>query len=221
MGGGDDTVIIGDNSVIHDTILGGETAEVNGDTLMIGDTQICSEDGSATATAHTLADQVAGLNPDSDTVTYLGQTYTWAEFEHITSGMRFGPCFGRIDDGRINAYDLAAPDALYCVQGGGVSVWDIDTVGQGTYSFAITRAQIEAAFAQAAASGQNTMIDADDLGNALYALSDGHTIQFNAPETNEPWKTYSLPVRAGSLPGGVGTSTPPLDFRGGANRMQV
>ncbi len=192
MGGGDDTVIIGDNSVIHDTILGGETNEVNGDTLMIGDTQICSEDGQATATAHTLADQFSGLNPDSDTVTYLGQTYTWAEFEHITSGMHFSPCIGWIDDGRINAYDIGAPDALYCVQGGGVSVWDIDTVGQGTFSFAITTEQIEAAFGQAVSSGQNTLIEADEIGNAFYALSDGHTIQFNAPETNEPWKTYTF-----------------------------
>ena len=33
---------------------------------------------------------------------------------------------GHIDDGRINAYDLAAPLAAYCTADHGMEVWDID-----------------------------------------------------------------------------------------------
>lgn len=188
MDGGDDTVIVGDYAVVLNTIFGGETGELFGDRILIGDGQICSEDGAAVA----MARGINALNPDAGTVTYLGQTYTWAEFEHIATAAHFAPCVGSIHDGRINAYDLGAPDALYCVQGGGESVWEIDLDGQGTYSFYVTTAQVNSAFDQAVASGINQSIGSDDLGNIFYALSDGHTIAFFAPELREPDKTYQF-----------------------------
>ncbi len=184
MGGGDDTVVVYDDAVVDGTMYGGETGETYGDVLIIGSGMYCSEDVNDNNTATKLN----SLNPDGGDVTYRGQTYTWAEFEHIASGMRFSPCFGRINDGRINAYDLAAPAALYCTVDAGVSIWAIDTEGQGTFSFYATHDQVEAAFTEAVASGVNQMIGQDDHGNAIYALSDGHSIQFMGPQSDG--KTY-------------------------------
>lgn len=132
------------------------------------------------------------LDPDSGTVTYMGQTYTWSEFERITHGTNVGPCIGVIRDGRINAYDLGAPNALYCTVENGVSVWEIDLEGSGTFSFAVSAEQIASAFEQAAATQTNTVIGSDALGNTLYALSDGHTIAFFAPDLREAGKMYQF-----------------------------
>ena len=59
-----------------------------GDLLLIGDGQICSEDGTAVANAQ----NIDALDPDSGSVTYLGQTYTWTQFEHIASGAHLQSC---------------------------------------------------------------------------------------------------------------------------------
>jgi hypothetical protein len=186
MGDGDDVVLIGDGAVIDDTVLGGEDAEVNGDALFIGDSQICSEDQQAVTDALALST----LDPNSGTVFYKGQEYTWAEFEHIASGGNVHPCVGQINDGRVNRFDLGAPNALFCTVGGGVSVWQIDLTGKGAFSFAVTAAQVTAAFEQAVSSGVNQQIAADSLGNVLYALSDGHTITFVGHDLREPGKQY-------------------------------
>jgi hypothetical protein len=190
MGDGDDTVLIGDHAVVTDTVLGGEGGEVSGDSILIGDGRVCSEDAQAVADAQASAAAIGSLNPDSDTVTYLGQTYTWAEFEHIASGKAVSPCVGQINDGRINRFDLGAPDALYCTVGGGISVWQIDLTGTGTFSFAVTHDQIDAAFNQAISSGINQQIASDSFNNVLYALSDGHTITFVGHDLREPGKLY-------------------------------
>jgi hypothetical protein len=71
-----------------------------------------------------------------------------------------------------------------------VSVWEIDLEGQGTFSFAVTQEQIDAAFVEAIASQSNVLIDADDLGNSFYANSDGHTVVFIGPDLREPEKQY-------------------------------
>jgi len=187
LGGGDDLMIVGDHSHVPEEMLGGETDEVDGDTLIIGDGLICAEDGTAIANAQA----INSLDPNGGSVTYLGETYTWAEFEHIMGGAHVHPCEpGRINDGRINAYDLAAPDALYCTVDQGVSVWQINLEGQGTFAFAVTLDQIKAAIAQATTTGQNQLIQSDANGGALYALSDGTHLQFNAPDLREPGKTY-------------------------------
>lgn len=192
MGEGDDTVLLGDDSVVTGMILGGEGSEVLGDHLIIGDGMYCAEDGGDVALVN-----LDELDPNGGSVVYRGQSYTWAEFERISSGVSFQRCFGMINDGRINAYDLGAPDALYCIAGGGVSVWEIDLEGNGTYSFYITQEQIDAAFVQALASGVNMLIASDTFGNSFYALSDGHTVSFVAPELREPGKDYVFTFEQG------------------------
>jgi hypothetical protein len=187
MGEGDDIVQIGNYAVVTDTILGGEGGEVDGDLLIIGDGQVCAEDAAA------VADAMAGLggaSADAGTLTYLGQTYTWAEFEQLAQGGFIAPCIGKINDGRINAYDLAAPDALYCTVDNGISVWGINLEGMGTFSFAVTKAELEAAFAVATSSGVNQLVASDGAGSELYAVSDGMTLTFVAPDLREPGKTY-------------------------------
>ena len=187
MGEGDDVVRIGNYAQVNDTMYGGEGGEVDGDLLIIGAGQVCSEDAAAVAA---LGEDLSGLDPDGDTTTYLGQTYTWAEFEHLGREGFIAPCIGMIRDGRINAYDLGAPEALYCTVEHGVSVWELSLEGQGTFSFAISREQIVAAFEQAVASGQNQMFAEDGWGNQFYALSDGHTLTFISPELREASKQY-------------------------------
>ena len=86
--------------------------------------------------------------------------------------------------------DGGAPDAVYCAVGGGVSLWQIDLQGHGSFSFAVTAAQIEAGFTQATATGVNQAIGSGAAGNTLYALSDGHTLAFFAPDLRQPGKTY-------------------------------
>jgi hypothetical protein len=190
VGDGDDVVIVGDHSVVTNTIWGGDTGEVYGDLLVIGDGQVCAEDSEAIAAAEAFANGLASLDPENGTVTYLGQTYSWLEFEHLMGGSTIAPCVGKINDGRINAYDLGAPDALYCTVDGGVSVWAIDLEGEGTFTFAVTAEQIAAAFDAAVSSGVNQVIAADGMNNVLYALSDGQNITFTSPELREEGKTY-------------------------------
>jgi hypothetical protein len=133
---------------------------------------------------------LAALNPDGDTVTYLGQTYTWAEFERIASGKAISPCVGAVGDGRINRNDLGAPNALYCTVGSGISIWQINLRGRGSFSYAVTAEQIAAAFEQAVASGVNQQIAVDSRGNALYALSDGQHLTFVGHDLRETGKEY-------------------------------
>ncbi|KXK20840.1 MAG: hypothetical protein UZ15_CFX003001626, partial [Chloroflexi bacterium OLB15] len=98
------------------------------------------------------------------------------------------------------AYDLGAPDALYCTVGGGVSDWRIDLNSQGTFDLAITRAQIDAAFEQAVASGVNQVIGAGGLNNTFYALSDGQTITYMSPDLREPGKLYQFSFERNRCP---------------------
>jgi hypothetical protein len=187
MGGGDDTVVVHEGAVIADTMFGGETNEVNGDLLIIGSETFCRED----AGAYSVSESLNALNPDGGSVTFAGQHYTWAEFERIASGMHFEKCFPSIDDGRINNYDLAAPAALYCAEGGGVIVYDIDLEGNGTRIFAVRGEQLRAGLEAALATGRNSLVMQDGHGHAFWALSSSE-FAFTAPEDREPWKQYQF-----------------------------
>lgn len=94
-----------------------------------------------------------------------------------------------IDDGRINAYDLAAPLAAYC-SNGGIAVWHIDGEGQGTLAFTTTADQISAALSTAASSQQNQLV-AEGMGDSLYALLSNQIALFG-PDVKESGKTYQF-----------------------------
>lgn len=134
---------------------------------------------------------LVNANGGSGSITIKGHTYTWNGFDELINLIRLIRSGLPLDD-RINGYDLAAPDALYCTVGGGVSAWEIDLQGKGTFSFAITAEDIQAAFTLAVSSGVDQVIGADGLGNTFYAISDGKAITFTAPELREPAKTYQF-----------------------------
>lgn len=98
--------------------------------------------------------------------------------------------FGKIDDGRINAYDLAAPLAAYCTADNGIAVWDIDAEGHGTLAFTVTKADITKGLSDASASGHNVLI-AQGLGDSLYALSTNQ-LTLVGPNIKEPAKIYEF-----------------------------
>ncbi len=98
-------------------------------------------------------------------------------------------CIARINDGRINAYDLAAPLAAYC-SNGGITVWDIDAEGQGTLAFTATADQISAALSTAASEQQNQLV-AEGMGDSLYALMSNQIALFG-PDVKESGKTYQF-----------------------------
>lgn len=190
LGAGDDVFIIEPGAEIVGTIRAGETEEVNGDTLILGNEWVCQEDDDPRIAEINAA--IAGVNPNNGTLTYQGQTYTISEFEQLVNGMGIYTCFPWMQDGRLNRFDHGAPVALYCTIGGGVSVWDIDGSGSGTFTYAVESNQIVQAFALATASGINQSLGSDAQGNTLYALSDGVSLQFMGPEISEPGKTYQF-----------------------------
>lgn len=76
-------------------------------------------------------------------------------------------------------------------------MWDINLDSHGTFTFAVTHDQIEEAFTQAVATGLNQQIGSDTLGNTLYALNDGHTLDFLGPDLRETGKTYQFMFERG------------------------
>jgi len=114
----------------------------------------------------------------------------------FVTALSFGPAdgsacdAGRINDGRINAYDVGAPLAAYCTSDGGIAVWDISDVGEGTLGFTATGADISAALANAAQSGQNVLVG-EGLGNSLYALANGN-LMLTGPDVKEAGKIYQF-----------------------------
>ncbi len=98
--------------------------------------------------------------------------------------------FGHIDDGRINAYDLAAPLAAYCTPDHGIAVWHIDDSGHGTLAFTSSAADISAALSKAIASGQNVLVG-QGMGDSLYALS-SNQLTLTGPDVKESGKTYDF-----------------------------
>ena len=98
-----------------------------------------------------------------------------------------GTTIPQINDGRINATDLAAPMAAYC-QSGGMEIWYIDAEGQGTLAFTVSADDISTALDQAVASQQNQLI-AEGMGDQLYALM-SNELALVGLDVKEPGKLY-------------------------------
>ena len=109
---------------------------------------------------------MAGADPAGGTITFRGHTYTYANFEELLSLLELA----MLHDGRINPFDFAASATLYCA-GGGAQFYRIHADGQGEWAYNVTDAQVQAALAQALATGSHILI-ADGLGVQLWALAD-------------------------------------------------
>ncbi len=110
-------------------------------------------------------------------------------FLDIVSDSECGGGVAMINDGRINAYDLGAPLAAYCADGG-IEVWHIDGEGQGTLAFTATADQISEALSTAASRQQNQLV-AEGMGDSLYALMSNEIALFG-PDVKESGKTYQF-----------------------------
>jgi len=151
------------------------------DTLQPGETKTVSIHG-----LFPLSSSSFSSSATSATLTFLG----FGNFGRVD----FSVCasFGRIGDGRINdgGDQLGAPLAAYCASDGGIAVWDISDVGEGTLGFTATGADISAALANAAQSGQNVLVG-EGLGNSLYALANGN-LMLTGPDVKEAGKIYQF-----------------------------
>lgn len=152
-GAGNDTVILGGGPV-NGLIDGGADIDTLGFNLEVGAEGL-----------EAVAAQIAAANPNGGTIRINGHTYTWANFEQLLSLLRLAA----FQDGRLNALDFAATVALYCVPGGGVSLYAINGQGQGEWAFLASADAIQAALA-AATSGGTQMPVGEGLGVSLWAL---------------------------------------------------
>ena len=95
---------------------------------------------------------------------------------------------GAINDGRINAFDLAAPYAVYCTSNG-VEVWAIDSAGHGSLAFTASSDAVSAVDASAA----NALV-MEGAGIRLFKLSSGELQVVGAPDFEG--KVYDVLFRA-------------------------
>jgi hypothetical protein len=186
MGSGDDTVQIASGSRVEGVIDGGD--EDNADVLIVGDETICGEAEGTAARIRSVRNLVSEINLDSDTFNFDGEDYTILDFEDGYSGVRDTRCVQFIEDGRINAYDLAASVAGYCNTLDGVNVWAIDSDGNGQVDFSVSGEQMRNALQEAVTGGQNVLVAQGARGSSLYALASN---QYQMMRMQDDGKLYA------------------------------
>jgi len=100
---------------------------------------------------------------------------------------------GRINDGRINDGNdhMAAPAVVYCLDGGGIQVFDVDLeTSNGNLAFEVSGAEIANALISAASSGSSVQIRSG-LDDSLWASPDNQLVLMG-PDMREPEKTYTF-----------------------------
>jgi hypothetical protein len=195
MGDGDDTVQIGGGFQVSGTIDGGD--HVTGDTLIVGDETLCKEEAGSLDRYTRNGAFVAGIDLSGDTFTYEGNEYTIENFERGESGVSRRTCVPRIDDGRVNAYDIGAWVAGYCNVQDGLNLWSIDLEGNGQADLSVSGEQMRAALEQAVATGTDVMVAAGPRGVSLWALS-WNQYRFVGPDQREPGKNYEFTFAPGT-----------------------
>ncbi|MGQ9910567.1 MAG: beta strand repeat-containing protein [Candidatus Flexifilum sp.] len=99
------------------------------------------------AAANAISAAIAAASPAGGTVTIGLVTYSWINFEALYNLLAFNinaPIVITIPlPQRINASDLAAPVAIYCLADA-VEVWTIDAGGAGAYAFSVSSADVHA-----------------------------------------------------------------------------
>jgi hypothetical protein len=203
LGSGDDTAQIGSGSQITGTLYGGEDDETDGDLLIVGDQSYCNEESGTLDYVTGVSNFVGGINLDGDTFDFEGETYSIAEFERGESGVNRRDCIPKIEDGRINAYDIGAWVAGYCNTLDGVNLWSIDVEGNGQADLSVDGATMRAALEQAVSSNIDVIIATGPRGTTLWALG-WNQYRFTGPDQREPGKTYAFTFAPGTC--GMGNS---------------
>jgi hypothetical protein len=187
MGSGDDTVQLGNGSRVSGMIDGGD--HVNGDRLIVGDESYCNEDSGTLDFVTRTGALVSGINLSGDTFEFDGNNYTVENFEFGESGVTRRNCIFKIDDGRINAYDIGAWVALYCNTLDGVNLWAIDLDGNGQADVSTDGATMRAALQQAVDGGSNVQVATGPRGTSLWALA-SNQYQAMGPDPRNPGQQY-------------------------------
>jgi hypothetical protein len=197
-GDGNDTVTIDDTSSVGGTINGGTGTDV---------LQFTFNDPAAAAAAAVI---LAQQSPAGGTVTIGGQTYTWVNFEQLkaillaTVGQSVSIKVRMIKDGRLNAYDLGAPIAIYCVPDEYVQVIDIHQDGINPLAFRTNFKSINNAVAQAKAEFNFASIDSGE-GDYLSAMMDGSLVAYGP--TFDASKIYRFTFNPDCTYTGIGTES--------------
>ncbi|MCA0458714.1 MAG: hypothetical protein LCI00_32470 [Chloroflexi bacterium] len=208
MGDGNDKVTVGDGALVGNVIDGGDGT----DTLEF---KFNDPDEGAAAAAI-----LAGLSPAGGTVTFGGITYTWTNFEQLVAifttiggggggggGTGGGSIIvtlnsvGGIQDGRLNAFDLAAPLVVYCKVGEQISIIDVQADGSYPTAFVVDFDAVNNAVAAAKASLDTVTIDTG-LGDVLVATKDGALVAFGP--TLDGSKIYSFTFQPGCTASALG-----------------
>jgi hypothetical protein len=174
-GGGDDTVIIQGNGTVNGTIDGGSGY----DTLTFDLTS------ANPAQLEEWAAQIAAANPSGGTLTINGHTYTWVNFEELSTLL--------LTLVRLNGYD--DPFAVFCSFEGGLDIYR--TIGnEGVLAMSVDVQTISNAVNFAQTNGVLVRIARSEI-ITLYALANGE-LQVNASDGAD--FAFSYQVRCGDLP---------------------
>jgi hypothetical protein len=185
MGAGNDTVQIGTGAQVNGLIDGGDDE----DTLIVGDEELCKEASGSLDRVSQNSAFVGSINLSGDTFEYEGESYEIANFENGANGITRRTCVPKIEDGRINAYDIGAWVAGYCNTQDGLNLWPIDLEGRGQVDLSVDGATMRAALEQAVNGGANVQIASGPRGTSLWALA-SNQYQFMRADQREPWKNY-------------------------------
>lgn len=109
---------------------------------------------------------------EEQTTVFFGQTIV----RDVQVDTKFNDDCLRIEDGRVNAHDLAAGAAIYCAPNGGVAVWDINIRSEGELTLV---ASPEVIASVPTAPEVNTLI-IEGGSFRLYRLTSGE-LQVNGP----------------------------------------
>ncbi|MCS7071930.1 MAG: hypothetical protein NZM00_10525, partial [Anaerolinea sp.] len=99
------------------------------------------------AAANAISAAIAAASPAGGTVTIGQVTYSWINFEALYNLLAFNinePVIVTIPLARrINALDVAAPVAIYCVAGA-VELWTVGADGSGAHALSVSSAEVNA-----------------------------------------------------------------------------
>lgn len=178
MGPGDDVVTIGSGALVSGLIDGGDGEETMGDRLIVGSAGYCAnfpEDVVLVDAQRAMLGQLV-ISDGVATIVSEGRVYTVGYFEHVESGLWLRECADQFPgpvfrDGRVNAYDAAAPVAYYCNVADGVNLWTIDAQSTGVFELSVPGDLMRAALETAVRLGTHQLIAEGQFGSTVYALS--------------------------------------------------
>jgi hypothetical protein len=118
----------------------------------------------------------AAASPAGGTISIGAQTFTWINFEYLYNLMTLIAMEPGTEvtisipaPQRLNADDLAAPVAVYCVSGA-IEIWAIDAGGAGHFAFSVAAADVTAGTTVSA----DGIVFTSEPGGAFTVTATGH-----------------------------------------------